>query len=202
MNTNKLRILHVLRDQNLILFLGRIHWKKGLDRLIPALTELPAAKLIIAGNDELILNANVAAEEIFQQSSDFFVGKSFSELIPDQPDILEKILSFIPNVISAILILFFATLLAGLVESLVKGSIRNIDPKTGRALGKISSYLVITIGILIGISELGIASEFILILFVGFVSAMALGLGLALGLGGQDLVKKLLDSYYKENIKK
>lgn len=116
--------------------------------------------------------------------------------------ILERILTFIPNIISAILILFFATLLAGLVESLVKGSIKSIDPKTGRVLGKISSYLVMTVGVLIGISEIGIASEFILILFVGFIGAVSLGLGLALGLGGQDLVKKLLDSYYKENIKK
>lgn len=114
--------------------------------------------------------------------------------------ILERILSFIPNIISAVLILFFAVLLAGLVESLVKGSIKSIDPKTGRALGKISSYLVMMVGLLIGVSELGIASEFILILFVGLVGAVSLGLGLALGLGGKDLVKKLLEAYYKDNL--
>jgi hypothetical protein len=116
--------------------------------------------------------------------------------------ILERILTFIPNIVSAILILFFAVLLSGLVESLVKGSIKSIDPKAGRALGKISSYMVMTVGVLIGISEIGIASEFILILFVGFIGAVSLGFGLALGLGGKDLVKKLLDSYYKDNIKK
>lgn len=115
--------------------------------------------------------------------------------------ILERILSFIPNIISAVLIIFFGVILSGLVESLVKGSIKSIDPKTGRALGKISSYLVMTVAILISISEIGIASEFILILFIGFVGAVSLGLGLALGLGGKDLVKKLLDSYYKNNIK-
>lgn len=117
-------------------------------------------------------------------------------------NILEKILAFVPHIISAVIILFFAVLLAGLVEGLVKGSVRSIDPKTGRIMGKIASYLVVTVGILIGISELGIASEFILILFVGFVGAVSLGLGLALGLGGQDLVKKLLEAYYKENIKR
>ena len=35
-----------------LLFLGRINWKKGLDRLIEAMRLLPDARLTIAGNDE------------------------------------------------------------------------------------------------------------------------------------------------------
>ena len=35
-----------------ILYIGRINWKKGLDRLIPAMSHVPHARLVMAGNDE------------------------------------------------------------------------------------------------------------------------------------------------------
>lgn len=35
-----------------VLFLGRISWKKGLDRLIGAMARVPGARLVIAGNDD------------------------------------------------------------------------------------------------------------------------------------------------------
>lgn len=35
-----------------LLSLGRVSWKKGIDRLIAALPQLPGARLVVAGNDE------------------------------------------------------------------------------------------------------------------------------------------------------
>lgn len=35
-----------------VLFLGRINWKKGLDRLLAATARVPGVKLVLAGNDE------------------------------------------------------------------------------------------------------------------------------------------------------
>ena len=35
-----------------LLFIGRINWKKGLERLIAALATIPDCRLVIAGNDE------------------------------------------------------------------------------------------------------------------------------------------------------
>jgi len=40
------------RDSATILYLGRINWKKGIDRLISALPYVDNAHLVIAGNDE------------------------------------------------------------------------------------------------------------------------------------------------------
>jgi glycosyltransferase involved in cell wall biosynthesis len=40
------------RRRPFVLFLGRLNWKKGLDRLIPAMEQVTNADLLIAGNDE------------------------------------------------------------------------------------------------------------------------------------------------------
>jgi hypothetical protein len=110
--------------------------------------------------------------------------------------ILEKILAYLPHIISAILILFIGIVLSGILESLIKGSIRSIDGRSARLLGKVSSYLVLVLTVMVAISELGIASEFMMILFMGFVGSLALGVGLALGLGGQHLVRTFLEDWY------
>lgn len=115
--------------------------------------------------------------------------------------VIEQVLAYIPNVVKAILVLFLGVLLAGLVESMIKGAIRSMDGKAARLLGKVSSYLVMTISVLIAISELGIASEYIMILFVGFVAAVSLGAGLALGLGGKEVVNLILTNWYQQTKK-
>lgn len=45
-----------------LLFLGRINWKKGIDRLIDAIKDVPSARLIIAGNDEENLTPRLRAQ--------------------------------------------------------------------------------------------------------------------------------------------
>ncbi|HOP39391.1 MAG TPA: hypothetical protein PL154_03980, partial [Candidatus Woesebacteria bacterium] len=112
--------------------------------------------------------------------------------------ILSRVLLYLPTVVSTIIILFFGLLIAGVVESLVKGAVKSVDGKSSRLLGKISSYAVMIVTVLAAISELGIAREFILIIFIGFIIMLSLGFGLALGLGGKDLVSMILSDWYKK----
>lgn len=44
-----------------VLYLGRVNWKKGIDLLIEAVSRLPQARLIIAGNDEEALARTLPA---------------------------------------------------------------------------------------------------------------------------------------------
>ena len=115
--------------------------------------------------------------------------------------VLNNILGYIPRVISAILILALGVLLAGFVESFVKGTLVQVDLKVSLLLGKVASYLVVIFSTLVAINELGIAQSFINILFMGVVAALSLGLGLSFGLGAKDLVGSVLEDWYK-NFKK
>ena len=109
---------------------------------------------------------------------------------------MNRILLYIPNIFSAVLILFFGVLLAGLAETLVKGAVKAVDGKSSRMLGTITSYLVMVVAILASISELGIAQGFITTLFTGFVASVAIAIGLAFGLGSKETVSKIMDEWY------
>lgn len=111
--------------------------------------------------------------------------------------VLGGILGYIPSVLSAVIILAIGVLLAGIVESLVKGALASVDLQTSRLMGKIASYTVVTIAVLAAFSELKIAESFINTLFIGFVAMLALGFGLAIGLGAKDVVSQALGSWYK-----
>jgi heme A synthase len=110
---------------------------------------------------------------------------------------LTSILAIIPSILAAILIFAIAVIAAGFMEHLVKTAIAPIDPATARLSGKIASYTVVVLGLLIAISELGIAQWFINILFLGFVATLSLAVGLALGLGSKDIVGEILTNWFK-----
>lgn len=110
--------------------------------------------------------------------------------------VLDRVLDYIPRVVSAVIILFLGMLVAGLLESLVKGAIKTVDGRNARLVGKFASYLTMVLFVLAAISELGIAEQFITILFIGFVSTLTISTGLALGLGSKDVVGKAVNRWY------
>jgi len=115
--------------------------------------------------------------------------------------VLNRVLAYVPTVLSAAFIITAGVLLAGVVESLVKGAVAQVDTKIGRISGKFASYLVVIFAILAAVNQLGIAQSLINILFMGVVAMLALGFGLAIGLGAKDLVAEILKEWY-ENLKK
>lgn len=53
-----------------LLFLGRVNWKKGLDRLVEAMALIPGVRLVIAGNDDDGYRATIDAASAHAEVAD------------------------------------------------------------------------------------------------------------------------------------
>jgi hypothetical protein len=116
-------------------------------------------------------------------------------------EFLNNIILGVPTLIASVIILVVGIVVSGFLEKMVKGSLGSKDPAFSRLVGKIVSYATMTLFILAAISQLGIARYFIETTFTGFIAALSIGIGISLGLGSKDLVKTLLEGWYK-NLKK
>ena len=104
----------------------------------------------------------------------------------------EAVLYYLPKVVIASLVLVIATVLADAMKKLVSASAQAANIRSANMLGSITLYAIWIFAFIIALSELGIATAFMQILFTGFVAALAIGLGLAFGLGGKDAASRAI----------
>jgi hypothetical protein len=108
--------------------------------------------------------------------------------------ILNELISYIPNVFVAILILFLGTLLATVVADIVRGAVATAHVGNPNVFAEISRWAIILFAVLMALTELDIATALVLELFGAIVFGSALAFGLAFGLGGRDAAKRLIES--------
>ncbi|MEK7602608.1 MAG: hypothetical protein AAB472_03950 [Patescibacteria group bacterium] len=107
------------------------------------------------------------------------------------------VLTYIPQVIVAVLILLVAAVIAETADRVVAGSARAAGLRAAGLLGTISRYAIWIFAILAALDRLGI-SPLIQTLFTGVVVALALAFGLAFGLGGTKAAEKYIDKIRSE----
>ena len=105
----------------------------------------------------------------------------------------EAVLYYLPKVVIAVLVLIIATVLADAVKKYVKAAAQSANIRSANMLGSISLYSIWIFALIIALSELGIATAFMQILFTGLIAALAIALGLAFGLGGKDAAGRAID---------
>lgn len=105
----------------------------------------------------------------------------------------EAVLYYLPKVVIASLVLIIATVLADAMKKLVRASAQAANIRSANMLGSITLYAIWGFAFIIALSELGIASAFMQILFTGFIAALAIALGLSFGLGGKEAAARAID---------
>ncbi len=108
----------------------------------------------------------------------------------------DGLISYLPNVLAGVLIVFIGMIFGKLVGDLItSGSSRSGIANAGQ-LGNFVRYLVVIISVLIAIDQIGIDILFIIIILSIFLGALLFGAALAFGLGARNSVSNILSSYY------
>jgi hypothetical protein len=107
----------------------------------------------------------------------------------------EAVLFYLPKVVIASLVLVIATVIADTMQKLVSASAKAASIRSANMLGSVTRYAIWAFAFIIALSELGIATAFMQILFTGLVAALAIGCGLAFGLGGKDAAGRAVERF-------
>jgi len=105
---------------------------------------------------------------------------------------LEKVIGYFPNIFIATLIFIVAAFLADFSQKIVVGTLEEEKITYSRFLGRAIRWVIWLFAILIILYQLQITPSLILAIFIGMIVTISLALGIAFGLGGKDLVTKIL----------
>ena len=112
-------------------------------------------------------------------------------------ELFNKIVLYIPNIIVAILVLVFGTLVARFINRLVFAYLNNIGVQGALTISTLSEYGVIIFVVFVALEQLAIGTTLLTAAFqIGF-GAIGLAFALAFGLGGREwaagVIKKLTE---------
>jgi hypothetical protein len=167
--------------------------KVGLDRKLHESSTHNYAERVMPGASPSKGIARVVFWLIFV----FFIFTAIGALqIPALTTFMNDVLSYLPNVIAAILIFVVAAILAGTVAAGV-GRFMG-DTPTGKIAATVLPALIMVIALFMILEQLQIAPEIVRIAFAATMFALALGLALAFGLGGRGVAERLLEDAYRK----
>ena len=105
-----------------------------------------------------------------------------------------ELVSYIPSVIAAIVIILVGIVLGQFVGGLIAASAGALHG--GRALARVGSGGVILLAVFMALQELGIATDIVTTAFAILFGAIALALALSFGLGNRELAGEITREWY------
>jgi hypothetical protein len=118
--------------------------------------------------------------------------------LPAVSEVLRQLLLWLPNVVVALVVLVIGGLAARGLSNVVRGAASEAGITNSNFLAKLASFIVWAFAIVVAVNQIGIAVELVNILFTAVVGALALGLGLAFGLGGRDTASDIVRRMYSK----
>jgi len=129
---------------------------------------------------------------LFLMASSEIVG------LPQFSQFLEEVINYFPNIFIAALIFIIAVFLADFSQKIMIASLKKEKITYSRFLGTVIRWIIWSLAILAILYQLRITPTLILTIFIGFVGAIAITVGIAFGLGGKEVAAKILKELEKK----
>jgi hypothetical protein len=113
--------------------------------------------------------------------------------------LLNQVILYIPNVIASVFILVLGIFFASIVANTVRTTAANAGVQQARTLGQFTQVIIVIFTIVEALNQLKIDTTVIQLFVKAVLAALALGVGLAIGLGCKEMagkyVQQLVDSF-------
>lgn len=117
--------------------------------------------------------------------------------VPAGMALLEKIVLFIPNVVVAVIVLIFGTVVARFVGAVTYTYLNNVGSRGAAVIAAVARFAMLGFVIAMAVEQLALKSEILVSGFQIAFGALCLALALAFGLGGRDWAAKILEKFWK-----
>jgi hypothetical protein len=108
--------------------------------------------------------------------------------------LFSELLSYVPNVLAAVIVLVLGTLLGEFIKDLVLASAGGIAG--ARTMARAAKAAVILLAAFMALEQLDIAQDIVLVFFIAVVGAAALAAGIAFGIGGREVAAQIVGEWY------
>lgn len=117
-------------------------------------------------------------------------------------DLFNRVALYLPNIIVAVLIIIFGTLLARFINRMVFAWLRNLGVDGALTISTIAEYGVQVFAVFVALEQLAIATQLLTTAFAILFGALCLALALAFGLGGRDWAAGVIQKWSANQGKK
>jgi small-conductance mechanosensitive channel len=130
----------------------------------------------------------------------FFLTASTEILgLPIITNWLGGLVTYLPNLLLATLLIFTGVIGGRLLRDIVMTAITKTGAAFGEVFGKFAFYLVMTIAILLAITQIGVDLAILSGIINIVLGAILFGAALAFGIGAKTSISNILASYYLQN---
>ena len=148
------------------------------------------------------IGAGWTASHIFGVLAKWFVRLIFLQAaanllaMPQVTAIVNEIILFIPRLAIGMGIILVGLWAAKGLSELVHGQVTAAGIARPSVFSLLTRYAILSIAVIAAASEMGIAPVIVNAIFIAFVSALALAVGLAFGLGAKDVAAEMTRNWY------